>query len=63
MTELKALASTESILPEDLASAEQDHIRGTPSLVIVFQGKRQLIPAGAHSFASIKAYLDALTPR
>jgi protein-disulfide isomerase len=62
MSKMRPVAASEGSLIEDQISAEQNHINRTPSLIIVFQGRRQIMP-GDNSYASIKAYLDSLAAR
>jgi len=47
----------DAAIDADLALAEENHLTRTPSLVIVTNGKRQLIP-GDNTLAAIKSYLQ-----
>jgi protein-disulfide isomerase len=62
MTKVKSLAASDATITEDQAKAQQDHINRTPSLIVVTEGKRQLLP-GDNTLASIKAYLDSVAAR
>jgi protein-disulfide isomerase len=62
MIKVRSLAANGATLVEDQASAQQDHINRTPSLVVVSGARRQLVP-GDNTFTSVKTYLDSLAPR
>jgi protein-disulfide isomerase len=49
----------EVLVNADIAKAREDQIRQTPSLVVVVQGKRQLI-APVPGYPLLKMYLDSL---
>ncbi len=51
-------ASLDESVDADLALGAADAIRGTPSLVVVFQGKRQVFAASNYDL--LKGYLNAL---
>ena len=46
----------------DVARAKSDQIRGTPSLVVVVRGKRQII-SPIPSYGLLKSYLESLLPK
>ena len=47
----------------DLASAQADHLDRTPFAVLVYRGKREIIPDAPISFESLKDVLDRLQDR
>lgn len=63
MKTVRAAAAADSHLDdtvaEDMAMVQKDHIGHTPTLVVVFKGRRQEIPDNA-PFSTLKGYLDAL---
>jgi protein-disulfide isomerase len=50
-------AKLDETIAADLAMGHEDHLRQTPSLVVVSKGKRQLLP-GTPSFSLLKSYID-----
>jgi len=52
-------ASLDQVITADIESGQRDQLRQTPSLVVVANGKRQVVaPTG--DYALLKGYLDAL---
>jgi protein-disulfide isomerase len=52
-------AHLDDTVAEDLAAAQKDQVGQTPTLIIVWKGKRQVI-APIPPFSLLKSYLDAL---
>jgi protein-disulfide isomerase len=63
MQKVRQMANSDSSLDDtvtaDVAMGRQDHVGGTPTVVIVAHGKRQILPS-MPSFNMLKVYLDQL---